>query len=82
MITRLCRNRGPWFDTRLSYNPAIHRVKQAQFHCAIVPDITTNPLPPPHPELLKFFDPPKKLVKRAKSTIDDCQKAFKVKEGG
>jgi len=71
--------RLPWFDTRLSYNPAIHRAKQAQFHCAVVSDLSTHPLPPPHPELLKYFEPPKRVLKRAKDEIEECKKSFKVK---
>ncbi len=75
------RNRQPWFDTRLSYNPSLHRVKQALLHCAVVPDITKNPLPSPHPELLKYFDPPRRVIKRARSVVDECKDIFKVKEG-
>ena len=74
-------NRLPWFDTLLSYNPAIHRTKQALFHCAVVTDITTNPLPPPHPELLKYFEPPKRVLKRSKEAIEECKNVFKVKQG-
>lgn len=70
-----------WFDTRLSYNPAIHRVKQAQFHAAIATDLNTNPLPPPHPELTKYFDPPRRAVKRARSAIEECKERFRVREG-
>ena len=73
--------RGPWFDTRLSYNPALHRIKQAMFHCAVVNDLEANPLPPPHPEVIKYFDPPRKMLKRARDAIDECQAAFKVREG-
>ncbi|KAK0446455.1 SPOC domain-like protein [Desarmillaria tabescens] len=73
-------NREPWFDTRYSYNPAIHRVKQAMFHCAVVSDLDTNPLPPPHPELLKYFEPPRKVVKRAHDAIEGVKAAFKVRE--
>ncbi|KAK0198079.1 SPOC domain-like protein [Armillaria mellea] len=73
-------NRQPWFDTRYSYNPAIHRVKQAMFHCAVVSDLDTNPLPPPHPELLKYFEPPRKVVKRAQDAIEEAKAAFKVRE--
>ncbi|XP_006454821.1 hypothetical protein AGABI2DRAFT_148177 [Agaricus bisporus var. bisporus H97] len=73
-------NRTPWFNPAESYNPALHRTKQAMFHCAVVTDIASNPLPPPHPELLKYFDPPKKLLKRAKPAIVQAQEAFKVKE--
>ncbi|KAK0208010.1 SPOC domain-like protein [Desarmillaria ectypa] len=73
-------NREPWFDTRYSYNPAIHRVKQAMFHCAVVSDLDTNPLPPPHPELLKYFEPPREVVERAHDAIEDVKAAFMVRE--
>ncbi|KZT68787.1 SPOC domain-like protein [Daedalea quercina L-15889] len=72
--------RMPWFDTRLSYNPAIHRVKQAQFHAAVVTDLNTHPLPPPHPELTKYFDPPKRVLKRARGAIEQCKDRFRVRE--
>ncbi|PCH33115.1 SPOC domain-like protein [Wolfiporia cocos MD-104 SS10] len=70
----------PWFDTRLSYNPAVHRVKQAQLHAAIVPDLHTHPLPPPHPELTKYFDPPRQMIKNARHAIEECKRVFKAKE--
>ncbi|THH13198.1 hypothetical protein EW146_g6992 [Bondarzewia mesenterica] len=72
--------REAWFDTRMSYNPSIHRVKQAMFHSAVVQDLVASPLPPPHPELLKYFEPPKRVLKRARDAIEECQSAFKVKE--
>lgn len=77
----LCRNRYPWHDSRFSYNPAIHRTKQALFHSAVVQDLATNPIPPPHEELTKYFEPPKKVLKRARDAIEECQRVFKVKEG-
>ena len=64
----------------MSYNPAIHRTKQALFHGAIVQDLNSHPLPPPHPELLKYLDPPRRVLKRARVAIDDCKKAFNVRE--
>jgi ATP-dependent DNA helicase 2 subunit 2 len=73
-------NRYPWYDTRLSYNPAIHRTKQALFHSAVVQDLASNPLPPPHPELLKYFEPPKKVLKRARDALEECKASFKVKQ--
>ncbi len=83
--TQPCRpflpsDRQAWFDTRLSYNPAIHRTKQALFHGAIVRDLNTHPLPPPHPELLKYLDPPRRVLRRARDALDDCKKAFNVRE--
>lgn len=81
ILEHFSSNRYPWFDTRDSYNPAVHRAKQALFHCAVVSDITTNPLPPPHPELLKYFEPPRRILRRARETTDECKDAFKVKQG-
>ncbi|KAI0358784.1 SPOC domain-like protein [Trametes cingulata] len=73
-------NRMPWFDTTMSYNPAIHRTKQALFHAAIVQDLNTHPLPPPHEELLKYFEPPRRVLKRAKDAIEECKRVFNVRE--
>ncbi len=75
------RNRYPWFDTIYNYNPALHRVKQALFHAAVVNDLATNPLPPPHPELEKFFKPPKQVLKRVQGALEECKSAFKVTHG-
>ncbi|KAI0344219.1 SPOC domain-like protein [Trametopsis cervina] len=72
--------RGPWFETNLSFNPAIHRVKQAQFHAAVVSDLNKQPVPPPHPELLKYFEPPRRVLKKAKGAIDEVKAVFKVRE--
>lgn len=51
------------------------------FHCAIVNDIATNPLPSAHPDLTQYFEPPAKLVKKAQPAIDACKLAFNAKEG-
>jgi hypothetical protein len=75
------RKRSPWYDTRLSYNPAIHRMKQALFHSAIIEDLVADPLPPPHPELTKYLEPPKKVLKRANEAVDQCKTAFAIKKG-
>lgn len=64
-----------------SYNPAIHRIKQALFHAAITSDLSKNPLPPPHPDLLKYFNPPEKVLKRSRDAVDECTKLFKIKPG-
>ncbi|KAI8983219.1 SPOC domain-like protein [Trametes punicea] len=73
-------NRQPWFDTRLSYNPAIHRTKQALFHAAVVQDLNTHPLPPPHEELTNYFEPPRRVLKRARAAIEECKRVFNVRE--
>ncbi|PAV21731.1 hypothetical protein PNOK_0168800 [Pyrrhoderma noxium] len=73
-------NRTPWFDPRLSYNPAVHRIKQAVFHAATVTDLRFNPLPPPHPEITKYFEPPRKVQKRAKASLATCKEVFNIKQ--
>lgn len=75
------RDRLPWFDLRYSYNPAVHRLKQSLFHAAVVTDLRTNPVPPPHPEVTKYLDPPRRVLKHANDAIEDCKKKFKVKAG-
>jgi hypothetical protein len=56
-------------------------MKQALFHSAIIEDLATEPLPPPHHELTKYFEPPKKVLKRAKEVTDECKNAFAIKKG-
>ena len=76
-----CSNRTSWFSTQDAFNPAIHRIKQAIFHSAVVADVTTNPIPPPHNDLLKYFTPPSRVLKKAKEPLENCIKAFGVKQG-
>ncbi|KAF9457458.1 SPOC like C-terminal domain-containing protein [Collybia nuda] len=73
-------NRATWYDTLLSYNPAVHRTKQALFHCAVVSDVSTNPLPPPHPELLKYLEPPRRVIKRARDATEECKSTMKIRQ--
>ena len=56
-------------------------MKQALFHGAIVQDLVADPLPPPHPELTKYFEPPKNVLKHATEAVDNCRTAFAVKKG-
>ncbi|KAI0307520.1 SPOC domain-like protein [Multifurca ochricompacta] len=74
-------NRSPWYDTRVSYNPAIHRMKQALFHNAVVQDLVADQLLPPHPELIKYFNLPKQVLKDAKEATDECKTIFAIKKG-
>ncbi|EJT98868.1 SPOC domain-like protein [Dacryopinax primogenitus] len=74
-------NTAPWFDPALSFNPALHRIKQALFHGARVADPEKNPLPPPHPELVKYFTTPENVLDRAKPAIERLKKAMNIKKG-
>ena len=72
------RERGPWFDPSLSFNPAVHRIKQALFHAAIVPNLVDHPIPPPHPDLMRYFDSPPKMIKRSSQSLEKCIHAFNI----
>lgn len=65
----------------MSYNPAVHRIKQAMFHCAVITDLATNPLPAPHPELTKYMRPPTKVVRRGAEAMNNCRNAMGVQKG-
>jgi hypothetical protein len=56
-------------------------MKQALFHGAIVEDLVADPLAPPHPELTKYLEPPKKVLKRANEAVDQCKTAFAITKG-
>jgi hypothetical protein len=63
------------------YNPSLHQTKQALFRCAVVSDLRKHPLPPPHPELLKYFNTPRRVIKRARDAVEECKDVLKVREG-
>ncbi|KAG8971417.1 ATP-dependent DNA helicase II subunit 2 [Tulasnella sp. 425] len=69
----------PWYDMSASYNPSIHRLKTALFHGAVFPDLENNPIPPPHPELTKYLEPPSEVVERSKKALEKLKKAVDVK---
>lgn len=56
-------------------------MKQALFHSAVIEDLAAEPLSPPHPELTKYLEPPKKVLKRTKEAVDECRNAFAIKKG-
>lgn len=56
-------------------------MKQALFHAAIVTDLRENPLPPPHPEVVKYFEPPRRVIKRSAEAVEACKEAFEIKTG-
>ncbi|KAF9073952.1 SPOC like C-terminal domain-containing protein [Rhodocollybia butyracea] len=73
-------NATEWFDVGDSYNPSLHRLKQAMFHCQNVENLERDPLPPPHPELMKYMNPPNNLIHDAQPIIDKCIEIFGVKQ--
>ena len=56
-------------------------MKQALFHGAIAEDLVADPLPPTHPELTKYLEPPKKVLKRANEAVDQCKTTFAITKG-
>jgi ATP-dependent DNA helicase 2 subunit 2 len=73
-----CRQRKPWYDPSLSFNPAVHRIKQALFHSAIVPNLVDHPVPPPHLDLMRYFDLPSKVVKKSRQPLEECRRVFNL----
>ncbi|KAI4519217.1 ku80-like protein [Schizophyllum commune Loenen D] len=72
--------RGQWFTTIESYNPALHRTKQAMFHGAVVRNLDKDPVPPPHPDIVRFFDPPNRVLRKAREALEAAKRELKVKQ--
>lgn len=80
-LSREHRDRQPWYDNRMSYNPAVHRIKQAMFHSAVITDLAKHPLPAPHPELTKYLRPPAEVVWHAAEAMKNCKAVMGVQKG-
>ncbi|TIB11097.1 hypothetical protein E3P89_02507 [Wallemia ichthyophaga] len=65
-----------WFDIHESLSPATHRIYQAVVHSAARGRIDPESLPPPHPEVVKYLNPPAFTKKRAKGAIERCTSLF------
>ncbi|WOO81065.1 ATP-dependent DNA helicase II subunit 2 [Vanrija pseudolonga] len=72
--------RGPWFDPALSYNPVIHRTKEAIFHASLTPDLEADPLGPPHPDIVKYFQTPPKVADRVDKVTERLKEALDIKK--
>ncbi|TEB05100.1 hypothetical protein FA13DRAFT_1281993 [Coprinellus micaceus] len=57
-----------------SYNPTLHRAKEAMLHSTPVADLKAHPK-------LKFFEPPSRVPKRGKQPLEACIRAFDIKQG-
>lgn len=73
-------NKDVWFDIHKSYSPATHRIHQAVVHSAALGRIDMNILPPPHPELTKYFNPPDFARKRSRDAAERCKGVFELAE--
>ncbi|KAK8869939.1 hypothetical protein IAR55_000507 [Kwoniella newhampshirensis] len=73
-------NNVTWFDTRNSYNPVIHRIKEAIFHASLTRDLDADPLGPPHPELVKYFNTPDEIVETVQDITSRLKEALDIKK--
>jgi ATP-dependent DNA helicase 2 subunit 2 len=81
IYTRLTNRPGePWFDTVTSYNPAIHRIKEAIFHASLTRDLDQDPLGPPHPEIVRYLNPPQALVEKSEDVMQRLKEALDIKK--
>ncbi|WWD15786.1 hypothetical protein CI109_100210 [Kwoniella shandongensis] len=69
-----------WFNTRDSYNPVIHRIKEAIFHASLTQDLDADPLGPPHPELTKYFHTPKEIGEKVEDISQRLKDALDLKK--
>ena len=69
-----------WFEPYRSFNPVIHRIKEAIFHASLASDLEKDPLGPPHPELTKYFDPPEEIVADTTKVVNQLKDALNIKK--
>lgn len=70
----------PWLEPINSYNPVIHRIKEAVFHASLVDDLKKDPIPLPHPELTKFFHTPEPIVEKVADLTERLKDALDIKK--
>ncbi|CAD6581135.1 MAG: ATP-dependent DNA helicase II subunit 2 [Tremellales sp. Tagirdzhanova-0007] len=75
------KNEDPvWFEPNQSYNPVIHRIKEAIFHASLTHDVDADPLKPPHPELVKYFKTPDEIVEAVHGITQKLKEKLDVKK--
>lgn len=67
----------PWFSTEDSFNPAIHRMKEAVAYRVMHPDSTD--LPRPHWEVDKFLDRPEEIREASRHWAEKCRNLFNIR---
>lgn len=70
----------PWLEPVNSFNPVIHRIKEAVFHASLVEDLKKDPVPPPHPELTKFFNTPEPIGEQVADVTERLKSALDIKK--
>lgn len=73
------RFRTPWFQPQESFNPVIHRLKDVIFHQATTADLLANPMPPPHPALVKYLQGPEGIEEAVKGRGKELKEVFGIK---
>lgn len=66
-----------WFSTEDSFNPGIHRMKEAVAYRVMHPE--SKDLPRPHWEVDKFLDRPGEIREASEPWADKCKKAFMIR---
>ena len=51
------------------------------FHGAVVGNLDKDPVPPPHPDIVRFFDPPNRVLRKAREALEAAKRELKVKQG-
>lgn len=72
--------RPRWFEPYRSFNPVIHRIKEAIFHASLTADLDKDQLGPPHPELTKYFNPPDELVEQNTKLVNQLKESLNIKK--
>ncbi|CAO1630381.1 unnamed protein product [Sympodiomycopsis kandeliae] len=67
----------PWFSTEDSFNPAIHRMKDAVAWRVMHPD--SKELKRPHWEVDKFLDRPTEIQEASAPWIEECKELFNIR---
>jgi ATP-dependent DNA helicase 2 subunit 2 len=79
-LTKRENDKPRWFEPYRSFNPVIHRIKEAILHASLASDLDADPLPPPHPELTKYFNTPNEIVEETTKTVARLKDALNIKK--
>jgi ATP-dependent DNA helicase 2 subunit 2 len=74
------RNKREWFDISNSYNPAIHRIKEAILHASTTSDVRKDPLGDPHRLLVQYFNSPDEIIDSTKDVVQQLKDSLKIKK--
>lgn len=69
-----------WFNSALSVNPVIHRIKEAILHASLTADPEADPLGPPHPEITQYFHTPEEIAVRVEKITEQLKDALDIKK--